>query len=116
MPGRIEVTMATVFVRNHDWLAWPRDGESRVIPTNASFAFRCVEFVDEVKRLGVVGQCNKAMGKPLGHIHHPPVFGRQLGTKALAEGRRALPQVEDRVIEHPRMQRTTLVSAFGASW
>ena len=101
MPGRIEVAIAAVLVRDHGRLAWPRDGESRVVPADAALAFRCIELVDEVERLGIVGQREKAVGEALGHVHHPAVLGRQLGTEALAEGRRALPQVEDRVVERP---------------
>ena len=41
------------------------------------------------------------MGEALGHVHHPAVLGRQLGAEALAEGGRALAQVEDHVVERP---------------
>ena len=53
VPGRIEVAIAAVLLREHGRLARPRDGESRVVPADAALTFRRVELVDEVEGLGV---------------------------------------------------------------
>ena len=90
MPCRIKVTIVAVFLRDHSWLTWPHYCESRLIPADAPLVFRCVEFIDKVKRLGVVGQREKPVCEALGYVHHATVFGRQLGAKALAKSGRVL--------------------------
>src|SRR5580700_6976627 len=56
VPGRIEVAIAAVLVRDHGRRAGPLDRESRVVPADAALALRRVELVHEVERLDVVGE------------------------------------------------------------
>ena len=113
VPGRIEVTNVAVLIREHGRLAGPLDCKSRVVPADASFTFWCVELVDKIERLCIVGKGEKAVSEALGYVHHPAVFSRELGTKALAKSGRALSQIEDCVVERSADAANNLGLGFG---
>ena len=53
--------------RNLCDLDWPLDSEQRIIPSNAGFQSRGVEFTDLIGDLRIIGECNITVCKPFGH-------------------------------------------------
>src|SRR6516165_10277006 len=74
MPGRVEVALLRVLVRDHLRLRRPAYPEARVVPAHAALALRGVEGRDEVERLGILFERQEAVGKAAGHIHHSAVL------------------------------------------
>src|SRR6516225_701254 len=97
MPGRVEIALLRILVRDHPRLGRPAYPEARVVPAHTALALRGVESRDEVERLGILFERQETVGKAARHIHHAPVLGAELGAKALPETRRPRPQIEDRI-------------------
>ena len=58
-----------------------------------------VERIDQIERLGVVGERHDAVRETLRNVHHQSVFGGEFGAEPFAEGRGVRPQIDDGVIE-----------------
>src|SRR5262249_25099544 len=97
MPGRVEIALLGVLIRNDTRLGRPPDRKTGVIPSHTALAFRRVKRGDQVERLRIFFEGQKAVCKATRHVHHAAVLGAELGAEALPKTRRARPQIEDRV-------------------
>src|SRR5262245_52619289 len=99
MPDPIKIWVAPILVRDDFRDPRPFEIKVRIVIAHTAFVVRRVKLINEVKGLSVCRQGHKAMREALWHVHHPTVFGGQLGTKALAECSRPLTQIEDQIIK-----------------
>src|SRR5260370_41512551 len=97
MPGRVEIALVPVLVGNDQGLGRPAYREARVVPSDAALAIGGIEGRDQIERLDILGQRQKAVGEAARYVHHAPIAGAELGAEALAEAGRARAQIEDRV-------------------
>src|SRR5438093_6490946 len=97
MPGRVEIALSRVLVRDDARRGRPTDRKARVVPAHTALAVWGIERRDKVECLGILRECEEAVGKAARHVHHPTVLGTELGAEAVAERRRRRAQVEYRV-------------------
>src|SRR6516162_2505967 len=89
----------------------PDDGEIGIIPADAARGFRAMGLRDMVDDFGVIGQSLKTVGKSCWDVYRRPIVGGQLDRDPFgACGGSRTSNIA------PRVQRTSLISSYGAAW
>ena len=116
MPGRVEVALLLILLRDHLRLFRPGYREAGVVPAHTALELRGIERRYEVERLGILFERQKAAGKAARGAYIMRRFS------ALSSAPKLCPKVADpgrrsRIASHsvPRTQRTTLTSPASPS-
>ena len=83
--------------RNLCDLDWPLDSEQRIIPSNAGFQSRGVEFTDLIGDLRIIGKRNISVGKSLWYEQGQVIPVREFDAEMFQIGFRIGPQIYDAI-------------------
>ena len=84
MPGRIEIALSLIFIRNDCRRGRPSQPKLRIVIADAALVLWSIKLIDEIECLSIVGKRYKAVRKALG-TYIMRRFRQKVGAEALAK-------------------------------